>query len=89
MVLKHETDTYRGWYIGEVMCRPFAYRVDSDGGKEYLDYPLYSGLRGLVTAIDERMHAESVALCRSIIDTRYGGHLSAVDLNTITEGQNQ
>ena len=78
---------YRGWCIGEVMCRPFAFRVKPDGEKEYMDYPRYSGLKGLVAAIDTHMSQESVALCRLIIDTRYGGNLSPGDFNAITNGK--
>ena len=63
------TANYRGWRISEVYGAPFAYPSEGDNHPP-ITPPLYTGLPGLVDAIDAHMRAESIAACQAILDAR-------------------
>jgi hypothetical protein len=61
--------TYRGWHISEVCCDPYAYQYDGDE-RRTITPPRYTGMAGLVDAIDRHMRAESIAACNAILEAR-------------------
>lgn len=61
--------TYRGWRIGEVCGAPFAYQGEGDN-RHTIAPPLYTGLPGLVDAINAHMREESIAACQAILAAR-------------------
>lgn len=58
--------TYRGWQISEVCGVPFAYQGEGDN-RHTINPPPYTGLPGLVDAIDAHMRVDSIAACQAIL----------------------